>query len=228
MHLVSGEYAKIYGHENGLAYLKVQTKLGLDNFLYNETRLRVYIEPLLNWAEKHIPSYAHRKILVFLLTTIGLRKLSISYAKWILDKAWLILVSYPFMCQRIWVRVISGIEESYYGWVALNYNMDKIGNTHWRKKFGALDLGGSSMEVTFEPGEETKGEYVVKLNIGLVENQLYAYSLPAYILNDSFEKSFILLHKKLSERSHEELHYSNNQMNWKIKHLCLQVGYRQS
>lgn len=228
VHSVSGESAKIYGHENGLAYLRVQTEPGLDKFLYNESGLRVSIEPLLNWAEKHIPSYAHRKTPVFLLATAGLRKLPISDAKWILDKAWEILVSYPFMCQRSWVRVISGVEEAYYGWVALNYNMDMLGKTHGHKTFGALDLGGSSMEVTFESGEETKGEYAVKLNIGSVEHQLYAYSLPAYGLNDAFEKSVILLHKKLSERSNEELHYSNNQMNLQIKHPCLQAGYRQS
>lgn len=228
VHSISGESAEIYGHENVLAYLRVQTEPGLDKFLHNESGLRASIEPLLNWAEQHIPSDAHRKTPVFLLATAGLRKLPSSDAKWILDKAWAILVSYPFICQRSRVRVISGVEEAYYGWVALNYNMDKIDNTHGHKTFGALDLGGSSLEVTFEPGEETKGEYAVKLNIGSVEHQLYAYSLPAYGLNDAFEKSVIMLHKKLSERSNEELHFSNNQMNLQIKHPCLQAGYRQS
>lgn len=215
-------------HENGLAYLRVQTEPGLDKFLHNESGLRASIEPLLNWAEQQIPPYAHRKTPVFLLATAGLRKLPSSDAKWILDKAWVILMSYPFNCQRSWVRIISGVEEAYYGWVALNYKMDKIGNTHGHKTFGALDLGGSSLEVTFEAGRETKGEHAVKLNIGSMEHQLYAYSLPAYGLNDAFEKSVILLHKKLSERSNEELYFSNNQMNLHIKHPCLQAGYRQS
>ena len=87
---------------------------------------------------------------------------------------------------------------------------------------------GKQLEVTFEPGEETKGEYAVKFNIGSVEHQLYAYSLPAYGLNDAFEKSVIMLHKKLSERSNEELRFFNNQMILQIKHPCLQAGYRQS
>jgi len=113
VHSISGEPAKIYGHENGLAYLKVQIEL--DKFMYNESRFRVCIEPLLNWEEQHVPSYVHIKIDVFLLATTGLTKLPISDAKWILDKAWAILVSYPFMCQRRWVRVISGVEEAYYG-----------------------------------------------------------------------------------------------------------------
>jgi Golgi nucleoside diphosphatase len=228
VHSISGESAEIYGHENGLAYLRVQTEPGLDKFLHNESGLRASIEPLLNWAEQHIPSDAHRKTLVFLLATASLRKLPSSDAKWILNKAWAILVTYPFICQRSRVRVISGVEEVYYGWVALNYNMDKIDNTHGHKTFGALDLGGSSLEVTFEPGEETKGEYTEKFNIGSVEHQLYAYSLPAYGLNDAFEKSVIMLHKKLSERSNEELRFSNNQMILQIKHPCLQAGYRQS
>ena len=65
VHSISGESAEIYGHENGLAYLRVQTEPGLDKFLHNESGLRASIEPLLNWAEQHIPSDA----------------------KWILDKA---------------------------------------------------------------------------------------------------------------------------------------------
>lgn len=148
----------------------------------------------MNWVEKHITSYVHIKVPLFILATTSLHKLPISDAKWILNKAWEIWVSYPFMCQRSWVRVISWVEEAYYGWEALNYNMDKIGNTHGHTFLGELDLGGSSMEVTFEGQEETKGEYVVKLNIGSVEHQLYAYSLPAYALNDSFVMSIILLH----------------------------------
>jgi len=52
--------------------------------------------------------------------------------------------------------------------------------------FGALDLGGSSLQVTFESKESIQNG--LNLSIGKMERYLNAYSLTVYGLNDAFEK----------------------------------------
>ena len=52
--------------------------------------------------------------------------------------------------------------------------------------FGALDLGGSSLRVTFESKESIQNG--LNMSIGKMERYLNAYSLTIYGLNDAFEK----------------------------------------
>ena len=54
------------------------------------------------------------------------------------------------------------------------------------ENFGALELGGSSLQVTFESKESIQNG--LKLSIGKMERYLNAYSLTGYGLNDAFEK----------------------------------------
>lgn len=63
------------GHQNGRAYHRKETEPGFDKLLHNESRLRMAMEPLLQWAEKQIPAHAHRNSPLFLLATAGLRRL---------------------------------------------------------------------------------------------------------------------------------------------------------
>ncbi|KAH9309143.1 hypothetical protein KI387_037054, partial [Taxus chinensis] len=208
------------GQQNGRAYHRMETEPGFDKLLHNESGLRAAIKPLLQWAEKQIPAHAHRNTPLFLLATAGLRRLPMSDSEWILDKAWSILEESSFMCRRSWVKIISGVEEAYYGWVALNYKLNRLGNFPMQETFGALDLGGSSLQVTFESKESTQGEYGLNLSIGAMDHHLNAYSLSGYGLNDAFEKSVVLL-RKLSNGHGRKLSDGQLQLN----HPCLHVGY---
>lgn len=100
------------------------------------------------------------------------------------------------MCRRNWVRIITGVQEAYYGWVALNYIMSRLQNIPVLETFGALDLGGSSLQVTFESKESIQSDYGLNLRIGTMKRHLNAYSLTGYGLNDAFEKSVVLILKK--------------------------------
>eukprot|EP01018_Ginkgo_biloba_P000015 Gb_21650 [translate_table: standard] len=211
------------GDLSGHAYHRMETEPGFDKLLHNESGLRAAIVPLLQWAEKQIPPRAHRNSPLFLLATAGLRRLPASDSEWVLDKAWSILEESSFMCRRSWVKIITGVEEAYYGWVALNYNMNRLGNIPREATFGALDLGGSSLQVTFESGEAIQGDYGLNLSIGSMEYRLNAYSLATYGLNDAFEKSVVFLLKKLSRNNNVKL--SNGQLY--LSHPCLHAGYRQ-
>ena len=59
----------------------------------------------------------------------------------------------------------------------------RLQNIPMLKTFGALDLGGSSLQVTFEAIQNG-----LNLSIGKMERYLNAYSLTVYGLNDAFEK----------------------------------------
>lgn len=51
-----------------------------------------------------------------------------------------------FRFEDAWARVLSGADEGVFGWVAFNARAGTLGTSN---TLGALDLGGSSLEVTF-------------------------------------------------------------------------------
>ena len=62
--------------------------------------------------------------------------------------------------------------------------------------YGALDLGGSSLQVTFESDQQLNSETSLYVRIGSVSHHLTAYSLPGYGLNEAFGKSVVYLFRK--------------------------------
>ncbi|XP_058097229.1 probable apyrase 7 [Magnolia sinica] len=201
---------------SGRAYHRVETEPGFDKLVGNISGLRTVIKPLLQWAEKQIPKNAHKNTWLFLYATAGVRRLPNYDSEWLLDKAWLILKNSSFLCQRQWVKIITGMEEAYYGWIALNYRTHMLGSS---PTFGALDLGGSSLQVTFENDQLVLDDTSLDLTIGAVSHHLSAYSLSGYGLNDAFDKSVVHLLKKLHVRTK-----ADGKM--ELKHPCLLTGYK--
>ncbi|CAL5343683.1 unnamed protein product [Camellia sinensis] len=209
--------------QSGRAYNRRETEPGFDKLVHNVSGLRGAIKPLIQWAEKQIPKHAHKTTSLFLQATAGVRKLPTSDSQWLLKNAWSILNSSPFLCQKYWIKIISGMEEAYYGWVALNYHTGVLGAIPKKATFGSLDLGGSSLQVTFESKEKVHSETSLKLSIGPVNHHLSAYSLSGYGLNDAFDKSVFYLLKRLPKINNADLVSGNIE----IKHPCLQSGYKE-
>ncbi|KAK6251599.1 hypothetical protein SCA6_005604 [Theobroma cacao] len=209
--------------QSGRAYDRMETEPGFHKLVHDKSGLKAAINPLISWAEKQIPEHAHKTTSLFLYATAGVRRLPSADSKWLLENAWLILKNSPFLCRREWVRIISGTEEAYFGWTALNYRTGMLGATPKRKTFGALDLGGSSLQVTFENENHQHNETNLNLRIGVVNHHLSAYSLSGYGLNDAFDKSVVHLLKRLPDGS------NTNLVNGKIeiKHPCLHSGYNE-
>ncbi|GAV64213.1 GDA1_CD39 domain-containing protein [Cephalotus follicularis] len=209
--------------QSGRAYDRMETEPGLDKLVHNISGLKAAIKPHIHWAEKQIPKHAHKTTSVLLHATAGLRRLPYADSKWILDNAWSILKNSPFLCKREWVKIISGMEEAYFGWTALNYRTSTLGTTPKKATFGALDLGGSSLQVTFESEAHKQNESNLNLRIGAVSHQLNAYSLSGYGLNDAFDKSVVYLLRRLPKITEANL----VNRNVVIKHPCLQSGYKE-
>ena len=205
----------------GRAYQRMETEPGLSKLVHNEAGMKKAIEPLLQMAERQIPRRAHKHTPVFLYATAGVRKLPTADSEWLMDKAWDVLKNSSFSCSRDRVKIISGMEEAYYGWVALNHHLNMLGTASSASEmtYGSLDLGGSSLQVTFETDKVVQGDTGVGLTIGSVNHQLSAYSLSGYGLNDAFDKSVAHLVKMLGGTA------GNGKV--QVKHPCLQTGYRE-
>ncbi|CAL9126846.1 unnamed protein product [Musa textilis] len=199
----------------------METEPGFDKLVHNESGLRGSLQPLLQWAEKQIPKHAHKGSSLFLYATAGVRRLPSSDSEWLLEKAWTIVKNSSFLCRRDWVKIISGMEEAYYGWIALNYHMGLLGSLPAGKTYGSLDLGGSSLQVTFETETPIHDDTSISLRISSASHHLSAYSLAGYGLNDAFDKSVAHLFRKLVGTSADFI----NKKKLQLKHPCLNTGY---
>ncbi|KAM0000413.1 putative guanosine-diphosphatase [Helianthus debilis subsp. tardiflorus] len=210
--------------QSGRAYNRKETEPGFDKLVRNVTGLTQAINPLLGWAEKQIPKHAHKTTSLFLYATAGVRRLPTADSDWILNNAWSIMKKSSFVCKREWVKIISGTEEAYYGWIALNYHTRMLGANPKKQTYGALDLGGSSLQVTFESHDRANNETSLDLNIGPVNHHLSGYSLAGYGLNDAFDKSVVYLLKTSRDITKTDI----TEGKAVVKHPCLQTGYNEN
>ncbi|MED6151353.1 hypothetical protein PIB30_081711 [Stylosanthes scabra] len=140
------------------------------------------------------------------------------------DNAWSVLRESRFLCKKDWVKTISGTEEAYFGWISLNYYSGILGVRPRKATYGALDLGGSSLQVTFESDQQLNNETSLYVRMGSVSHHLTAYSLPGYGLNEAFGKSVVHLFKR-EFGSSANAGVANKKI--EIKHPCLQAGYKE-
>ncbi|CAN1774623.1 Probable apyrase 7 [Linum perenne] len=171
-----------------------QTEPGLDRFVGNASAVKSALVPLIRLAEKWVPRRRHVDTPIFVLATAGLRRLQSEDARQVLNDVETFVKEHSFVYRKDWIRILSGKEEAYYGWVALNYRMGRLGNSSSGPTLGLLDLGGSSLQIVTEvDGEIQANENLMKSKVGLVENWILAYSLPSFGLNEAFDRTFSML-----------------------------------
>lgn len=220
LHSFPDNSTKIQDQKDGCAYHCMQTEPGLDSFVGNASGVKESLEPLIRRAEKWVPQQRHKDTPIFVLATAGLRRLSEEAAMGVLDDVEIVVKSHQFKYRKDWIRVLSGREEAYYGWIALNYHMGVFRNSSRLPTLGLLDLGGSSLQVATEIEDPTMDDYdgggVFRSKIGSFEHRILAASLPAFGLNKAFDKTvFILLRERGSET-------------FEISHPCLGYGFMQN
>jgi len=198
------------------AYKRVETEPGLATFSDAVSGIEsTVLEPLLRWAEAVIPKRLWSNTPVFLFGTAGMRRLDKEQQRVLLKECRKILDSSGFLFKPEWARVIQGIDEGVYGWVALNAQKELLGS---QKTMGALDLGGSSLEVTFDVGhgETVSKNDFVEVNLGGKLYRLHTQSIPHAGLDDAFQRSVSLLEP--NKESQKDMP--------KIKHPCLHTGFK--
>lgn len=200
--------------KNSCRYHCMQTEPGLDKFVGNSSGVRVSLEPLLIWAEQVVPHERHGDTPIFVLGTAGLRRLAVENARQVLEDVEAVLKEHTFLYRKNWIRVLSGKEEAYYGWVSLNYKMGSFGNYSREPTLGLIDLGGSSLQVVMEIDDAREDTHLVRSKIGLMEHKILAYSLPAFGLNEAFDRSVVML-------SQAQRFRQNSRNTLEVRHPCL-------
>lgn len=184
-------------------YHCMQTEPGLDKYVNDSLGVRQALEPLIVWAESLVPREMHRETPIFVLATAGLRRIPKDDAFRVLKDVEAVVKDHSFMFDMRWIRVLSGREEAYYGWVALNYKMGSFDDHSGSPTLGLVDLGGSSLQIVVEIDRVTgDNEHVMRPDFGSFEHRIVAYSLPAFGLNEAFDRTVVMLRNNQSvERS---------------------------
>lgn len=202
-------------------YHCMQTEPGLDKYVGNSSGVRASLEPLIIWAEQWVPPERRGDTPIFVLATAGLRRLPWKDARRVLDDVEDVIKEHRFMYKKSWIRVLSGKEEAYYGWVALNYKMGIFNKSTRLPTLGLLDLGGSSLQVVAEIDESDEDEFIMKSKIGSFEHEMLAYSLPAFGLNEAFDRTVVML-------SHSQALKESVRGTFEVSHPCLSSSFMQS
>ncbi|XP_071731701.1 probable apyrase 7 [Rutidosis leptorrhynchoides] len=222
LHSYPDKSTKIDDFKDGCAYHCMQTEPGLDKFVGNASGVKSSIEPLIRRAEKWVPYERRKDTPIFVLATAGLRRLSTDAANEVLDDVESIVKLHDFKYKKDWIRILSGEEEAYYGWLALNHHMGIFGNSSKLPTLGLLDLGGSSLQVATETREPILDVHVsFKSKIGAFEHQIMAVSLPAFGLNEGFDRTVVMLSKSL-------VFVDRELGSFEIGHPCLRFGFMQN
>lgn len=195
-------------------YHCLQTEPGLDKFVGNASAVKASLEPLINRAKQWVPVEKHQETPIFVLATAGLRRLENGDAEKVLADVETVLNDHEFVHKKGWIRVLSGKEEAYYGWVALNYQMGTLGNHLNLMTLGLLDLGGSSLQVAVEGNYDIDESHSIRSKLGSIEHKVLAYSLPSFGLNAAFERSIAML---IQEHALEE----STTDAYRVRHPCL-------
>ncbi|KAI3777617.1 hypothetical protein L1987_47417 [Smallanthus sonchifolius] len=213
---------KIVDRKDGCAYHCMQTEPGLDKFVGNASGVKGSLESLIRRAEKWVPYERHKDTPIFVLATAGLRRLDKEIARGVLDDIEAVVKLHEFKWRKDWIRVLSGEEEAYYGWIALNRNMGIFGNSSRLPTLGLLDLGGSSFQVATEIKQPTVNDHgVFRSKIGSFDHRIMAASLPAFGLNEAFDRTVVML-------SYSQAFIERDFGTFEIGHPCLGYEFTQN
>jgi GDA1/CD39 (nucleoside phosphatase) family len=161
-----------------------------------------YLQPLLDFGKAVLHSKRNDfgQFPIFLRATAGMRTLSDNNRSRIMNVVRSLLSNTtfnPFYFVNEQARVISGEEEAIYDWTGVNFLLgdllqDSLGSgtvVNPVQTHGALDLGGSSTQISFyEPNEDIMAN-LFKLQIGQAKHwNVYGHSFLYYGMNDAMTR----------------------------------------
>ncbi|GFN97121.1 ectonucleoside triphosphate diphosphohydrolase 5-like [Plakobranchus ocellatus] len=136
---------------------------GISSYSKHPQQAANSLKPMLKRSLKHVPQELHDQTLVILKATAGLRLLPAHKAEAILSKVRQLLVSSPYYLPDPGkVMIMSGEEEGLFGWITVNFLLDVLWDDDDDNTVTAFDLGGGSVQVTFELLQEQLDDCPVK------------------------------------------------------------------
>ncbi|XP_023328506.1 ectonucleoside triphosphate diphosphohydrolase 5 isoform X3 [Eurytemora carolleeae] len=158
-----------------------EVKPGLSSFADSPDKGGETILQLIQIAKGRIPESHWAETPISLKATAGLRLLPAEKAKTLLNtvKSTLLNSGFKIVSGDPGVEIMSDLEEGIFGWVTVNFLLDKLGEPG--DSAVALDLGGGSTQISFLPVhvstlQETPEQFLHIKDISGVETSIYTHS----------------------------------------------------
>ena len=149
-----------------IASCEIPVERGISSFYSDPRSVKNYIldAECLPQVLSAVPKMARRSSPIYLGGTAGMRVLNVTdptAAAQIIGNLSEALASTPFDHDGRTAEIVSGTTEGILGWITSNYLSNVFGTNESRpvpsSRFGALDWGGASSQITFEVGEGQRG-----------------------------------------------------------------------
>ncbi|XP_071881602.1 ectonucleoside triphosphate diphosphohydrolase 8 isoform X3 [Anas platyrhynchos] len=199
---------------------------GISSYADNATKAGDSLKPCLDKAMKIIPAEQQRDTPVYLGATAGMRLLRLqnsTKAEQVFAEVTKAIREYPVDFRG--AQILTGNEEGSFGWITVNYLLDTLIKFSFAEKWehpqgtevlGALDLGGASTQITFQPGVtiEDKNTSVLFRLYG-TNYSLYTHSYLCYGQTQALKMLMAALHQGNLSSQH-------------ISHPCYPNGYQEN
>eukprot|EP01012_Entosiphon_sulcatum_P044202 TRINITY_DN5878_c0_g1_i1.p1 TRINITY_DN5878_c0_g1~~TRINITY_DN5878_c0_g1_i1.p1 ORF type:complete len:449 (+),score=64.42 TRINITY_DN5878_c0_g1_i1:108-1454(+) len=158
----------------GQVQWSLKTSPGLSSV--NATGVPNHLSPLIAYAKSKVPQAKYNSTPIYLKATAGMRLVPLPVRLSTMSAVRDYLSQQGFVFEPEYAQVISGEEEGVTGWVTVN-SLSK--SMDLPKPYGAIDLGGASMQITFQTDEPPLSSYF-DLRINKRRFQLYTHSYLNY------------------------------------------------
>ncbi|NXH12793.1 ENTP8 diphosphohydrolase, partial [Bucco capensis] len=184
------------------------------------------LKPCLDKAMKIIPAEQQQETPTYLGATAGMRLLreqNSTKAEQVLTEVSKAIGKYPVDFRG--ARILTGNEEGSFGWITVNYLLETLVKFSFAEKWehpqhtevvGALDLGGASTQITFQPGVSIEDKNTsVFFRLYGTNYSLYTHSYLCYGQTQALKRLMAALHQD-SSSPHQ------------ISHPCYPEGYQEN
>ncbi|XP_063208732.1 ectonucleoside triphosphate diphosphohydrolase 8 [Chroicocephalus ridibundus] len=199
---------------------------GISSYADNPAEAGASLKPCLETAMQIVPAEQQRETPTYLGATAGMRLLreqNSTKAEQVFAEVAKAIGKYPVDFRG--ARILTGNEEGSLGWITVNYLLETLVKFSFAEEWehpqttevlGALDLGGASTQITFQPGVtiEDKNTSVLFRLYG-TNYSLYTHSYLCYGQTQALKRLLAALHQGSPSTP-------------QISHPCYPKGYREN
>ncbi|KAL0118894.1 hypothetical protein PUN28_009489 [Cardiocondyla obscurior] len=156
-----------------------EVKPGLSSFADKPEDAAKSLTVLLNEAKAVIPQSEWSRTLLTMKATAGLRLLPEHKANSILEECRKLFQTSGFQIARNSISVMEGTDEGIFSWFTVNFLLDRFNSLSFQSTVAALDLGGGSTQVTFQPDSlqaKKLDKHIYSINVFNHNMSLYTHS----------------------------------------------------
>ncbi|XP_011335310.1 ectonucleoside triphosphate diphosphohydrolase 5 isoform X2 [Ooceraea biroi] len=156
-----------------------EVKPGLSSFADRPQDAAKSLTTLLNKAKTVIPQSEWSRTLLTMKATAGLRLLPEHKANGILEECRKLFQTSGFQVSKNSISIMDGTDEGIFSWFTVNFLLERFSSLGSQSTVAALDLGGGSTQVTFQPDNEQARQlekHIYTINVFNHNMSLYTHS----------------------------------------------------